>query len=266
MVSAGFNSPVSSIGHRMRLPSQLHVRSLLAVRALPIFTLMFCFLTDLTSLSAQSTLDILYAPMEVSASDGDYARKIGITWDAVRGAELYRIYRSTTDDPASAVAIGTTAKGYFFDCEPSFVSTPGTFYYWVRAESGGQSSPLSEPDRGFSLLGHQDLNTITPLEPPPEPAGNPVTAAKAFLGKTLFWDEQLSTTGTVACGTCHRPAVGGADPRIASPSGSAMHSGSDGVFGTEDDLFGSPGVPLHLSDGSYVPSPLFGFRTLPDRQ
>ena len=45
---------------------------------------------------------------------------------------------------------------------------------------------------------------LQPLPPPPVPPGNPVTAAKANLGKVLFWDEQVSSTRTVACGSCHQ--------------------------------------------------------------
>ena len=56
------------------------------------------------------------------------------------------------------------------------------------------------------------------LPPPPVPPGNPITPAKARLGKVLFWDEQLSSTRTVSCGTCHIPKTGGNDPRsLASP-------------------------------------------------
>jgi cytochrome c peroxidase len=43
----------------------------------------------------------------------------------------------------------------------------------------------------------------TILPPPPTPAGNPTTPNKALLGKALFWDEQLSSSRTMACGTCH---------------------------------------------------------------
>ena len=51
------------------------------------------------------------------------------------------------------------------------------------------------------------------LPSPQGPAENPLTPEKAVLGKALFWDEQLSSDNTMACGTCHRPAEGGADPR-----------------------------------------------------
>ena len=78
-----------------------------------------------------------------------------------------------------------------------------------------------------------------------------------LLGKTLFWDEQLSSSGTVACGSCHQPAFGGTDPRAERPgagqdpreSGS-LHPGYDGLFGTADDAVGSPGVVRHRADGS----------------
>lgn len=94
------------------------------------------------------------------------------------------------------------------------------------------------------------------LEAPPEPVGNPLTAAKANLGKVLFWDEQVSSTGTVACGTCHIPAVGGGDPRGGQEI--SRHPGPDETVLTDDDIFGSPGVVLNHADGLYDESPLFG--------
>ncbi|MCP3956345.1 MAG: hypothetical protein GY719_00685 [bacterium] len=95
------------------------------------------------------------------------------------------------------------------------------------------------------------------LGPPPEPAGNPLTTAKANLGKALFWDEQTSSTRTVACGTCHIPATGGDDPRsLTDPL--ALHPGPDGLFGGADDVVASPGVPLTDATGKYLSSPTFG--------
>ncbi len=51
------------------------------------------------------------------------------------------------------------------------------------------------------------------LEAPAAPPENPVTESKVLLGQALFWDEHLSSTRSVACGTCHIPAAGGSDPR-----------------------------------------------------
>lgn len=95
------------------------------------------------------------------------------------------------------------------------------------------------------------------FDPPPEPAGNPLTVEKARLGKALFWDEQLSSTRTVSCGTCHFPGTGGDDARTEG-NPDAIHPGADGVFGGPDDVFGSPGVPRSLADGTYEFDSTFG--------
>lgn len=100
----------------------------------------------------------------------------------------------------------------------------------------------------LALLGCAPLAAALP--PVPVPAENPITEPKRVLGKILFWDEQLSTDGTVACGTCHRPAVGGADPRAA------RHPGVD--KGTIDDVHGSPGIVALDGAGKPVSHPLFG--------
>src|ERR1044071_9338390 len=79
----------------------------------------------------------LAAPTEVTASDNAYSTKVGISWNAIAGANLYRIFRNTTNNFAAATAIGTTAEGTFFDT----TATSGqTFFYWVRAENGSTVS------------------------------------------------------------------------------------------------------------------------------
>lgn len=88
------------------------------------------------------------------------------------------------------------------------------------------------------------------LPPVPVPAENPITEQKRVLGKILFWDEQLSSDGSVACGTCHRPSAGGADPRAA------RHPGVD--KGTIDDVMGSPGIAALDRDGRPQVHALFG--------
>src|SRR5436190_4669176 len=196
----------------------------------------------------------LTAPAEVTASDNSYVTKVGINWDTVRGATVYRIFRNATNDAAMATALGTTAEGTFFDT----TATVGqTFFYWVRAENGSLVSPMSAPDQGTRATGN--INGAGPLNPPPQPAGNLVTATKAYLGKTLFWDEQLSSTGTVACGTCHFAANGGSDSRAVVGSTRARNPGADGVFNTADDVFASPGVISNNADGTYSFSALYGF-------
>lgn len=93
---------------------------------------------------------------------------------------------------------------------------------------------------------------------PPIPAANPQSPAKVALGQALFWDEQLSKTGTVACGTCHMPRAGGTDQRTRAPNPASVHPGADQVFNTPDDIVGSMGVPAHAASGVYQFDPLFG--------
>src|SRR6185369_15781503 len=99
---------------------------------------------------------------------------------------------------------------------------------------------------------------LTPLPPPPAPPGNPITPAKVNLGKVLFWDEQLSSSRTVACGTCHRAETGGSDPRSVSGLAGATAPGPDGTLGTADDITGSPGVVLTDAGGAYDEAAVFG--------
>jgi len=101
----------------------------------------------------------------------------------------------------------------------------------------------------FSCAGAAALAAL-PL--PPSPPENPPGEAKRVLGKILFWDEQLSSDGTVACGTCHIPASGGADPRVA------LNPGPDLQFLTQDDINGSPGVIRMDAEGRPIVDPLFG--------
>jgi cytochrome c peroxidase len=94
------------------------------------------------------------------------------------------------------------------------------------------------------------------LPPPWAPPQNPTTPAKVMLGKFLFWDEQLSSDDSMACGTCHLPEFGGSDGRLAA----GRHPGPDRVFGTADDIQGSAGVVRQDRSGDFTPAPVFGLR------
>jgi cytochrome c peroxidase len=90
------------------------------------------------------------------------------------------------------------------------------------------------------------------LPPVPVPAENPITEPKRVLGKILFWDEQLSTSNVVSCGTCHVPGRAGADPRIA------RNPGRDGLINTPDDVLGSPGIIRSNAANDYERDAVFG--------
>jgi cytochrome c peroxidase len=86
------------------------------------------------------------------------------------------------------------------------------------------------------------------------PPQNPITEPKRVLGKILFWDEQMSTSMVVSCGTCHIPGRAGADPRLA------QHPGADGLLGTPDDVNGSPGVIKSSTTNAYLRDAIFALR------
>ncbi|MEQ1641934.1 MAG: cytochrome c peroxidase [Pyrinomonadaceae bacterium] len=222
-------------------------------------TIVFYFVESRSLASAKEfdSPTAVSAPTSVSASDGDYSNKVGLHWDTIRGATLYRVFRNAVNNSATATDVGTTKANYFFD---STGVQGQTYFYWVRAENMVEVSTFSSPDQGTKAIGQIDPGPIAPLEPPNAPPGNELTAAKSYLGKALFWDEQLSSTKTVACGTCHQPGVGGADPRSAVGSNRSRNPGFDNLFGTDDDVFGSPGVPQNAADGNYSHNPKFGLR------
>jgi cytochrome c peroxidase len=99
---------------------------------------------------------------------------------------------------------------------------------------------------------------FVPLGQPPIPVENPQSASKIMLGMALFWDEQLSKTGTVACGTCHMPRAGGSDARTQQANAGSIHPGPDQVFNTPDDITGSLGVTRHDANGIYQFDQQFG--------
>ena len=85
-------------------------------------------------------------PANVSASDGSYSDKVSVTWDAVTGADIYHIYRSTSYS-GGYTEIAQTASTTYYDSSV----TPGvTYWYKIQACSehaqcgcGGYSIPES---------------------------------------------------------------------------------------------------------------------------
>lgn len=63
---------------------------------------------------------------------------------------------------------------------------------------------------------------------PPIPADNSLTDEKVELGKMLFFEPRISTSGVISCATCHNPALGWSD-RIPRATG---HEGQIGERNT----------------------------------
>ncbi len=198
--------------------------------------------------TGQTGGNTLSAPTGVTATENVYNNKVGVYWDAIRGATNYRVFRNTTNDPATATDVGITAANSFFDFG---VPPSQTFFYWVRAENGTSASVFSVSEQGVRANTSQQ-GPVAPLDPPPVPPGNPITAAKTYLGKTLFWDEQMSTSRTVSCGSCHFAGNGGTDKRSVAAAAASFNPGLDGLTNTPDDVRGSLGIPFSNADGTYV--------------
>ncbi len=118
------------------------------------------------------------------------------------------------------------------------------------APSASHRAP--SPDaQAAGVQASQGDGRVFPLYTPFAPPQNQPDADRQMLGKILFWDEQLSSDNTVSCGTCHIPSAGGADPR------EGVNPAYDGIFDSEDDVAGSPGVILTDENGEYLRSVLF---------
>ena len=84
------------------------------------------------SVTGQTGVTSLDAPTNVEATDNIYNNKVGIYWNAIRGATSYRIFKNTVNDPNTASDVGFAALNFFFDVS----AIPGqTAFYWVRAEN-----------------------------------------------------------------------------------------------------------------------------------
>jgi len=110
--------------------------------------------------------------------NGDFHRTLPV---APGGKIFYRAF----NDPARMDVLSTTASALRLPVAP--------FNY---------SPPL--PPHYLTPQARNQDNT---------PTNNPVTDAGAALGRVLFYDQRLSTNGTVSCASCHQPQHGFSDPR-----------------------------------------------------
>lgn len=91
-------------------------------------------------------------------------------------------------------------------------------WLWVVAPvvlvSCGSEKPVEGPAKplGAAVV----LQTPLGLPPVPVPADNPPTVETIALGRRLYYDTKLSRDNTVACASCHSPALGFADGKKVS--------------------------------------------------
>jgi len=76
----------------------------------------------------------------------------------------------------------------------------------IGISAAASKDKVSAPTLPFGL--DQDAYTV--------PADNPMTAEKIELGRLLFFDKRLSRNNTIACATCHMPALAFTDGQPVS--------------------------------------------------
>ncbi|RME58733.1 hypothetical protein D6779_05860 [Candidatus Parcubacteria bacterium] len=84
-------------------------------------------------------------PGGVSASDGAYTNRVKVSWEAVSGAQYYRVYRSESKSGAKTL-VGQTKYLYRND----YTAVAGqTYWYWVTACTDAGCSKYSAVDIGW---------------------------------------------------------------------------------------------------------------------
>ncbi|PEN14158.1 cytochrome-c peroxidase [Longibacter salinarum] len=87
------------------------------------------------------------------------------------------------------------------DAVPAIIRT-------YKGPQGGWPAPHLSED-----VSHRPLAPLPDVE---YPANNPYSETKEDLGKKLFFDPRLSSSGTLACASCHDPDLGWSDGRRRS--------------------------------------------------
>ena len=112
-----------------------------------------------------------FDPYKITMSDGqiidlsnlpaDSTCFMYVGWDAVTGAEGYRVYRASSAAGTYSF-VGDVAKEYFYDADPAAIYPGRTFYYKVSAYNGGGEGSLSDASAGVTVLDVFRLNLSSP--------------------------------------------------------------------------------------------------------
>src|SRR5207247_1225674 len=89
------------------------------------------FRRDPTHTAQTSTTPTLPdVPVGVSASKAEPGGGVGISWTSAPRASGYELWRSTTNDPSTAVRLSSQSVPNFYDRTPAI---DVNYYYWVIA-------------------------------------------------------------------------------------------------------------------------------------
>lgn len=85
-------------------------------------------------------------PSNVSASDGTSSSQVYISWSGISGGKRYKVYRSTSASPSSAILLGTVDNTWYYDTSAQAAKP---YYYFVRAIGNACDGDLSVGNAGF---------------------------------------------------------------------------------------------------------------------
>jgi uncharacterized delta-60 repeat protein len=103
--------------------------------------------TGLYTPTTSFTPAAIEAPVSLSASDGSFASKIQLTWNAVQGAERYYARRSLNPTPIGGTDFPFVTSNQYDDTSASLDKL---YYYWVRSWSAAAGySAFSPMDVGM---------------------------------------------------------------------------------------------------------------------
>lgn len=121
------------------------------------------------------------APTSLSASDGQYATMIRVTWSPVPAATSYEVWRSEKNSPATARHVATVQETTY---ENTTVESCKAYFYWVKAINSAGTSNYSQSD-----VGYRTCPLVLPSVPriPGTPQGVVASAGMFTKHVTVTW-------------------------------------------------------------------------------
>jgi fibronectin type 3 domain-containing protein len=143
------------------------------------FALAFlCFAAPMLLLAAPAVAGVPDTPSNIAASDGLYADKVSISWDAVPGAEQYVILRSgkSVSQGGEMTRLAVLTRTFYEDTPPD---RGITYYYWVRAINAD----------GAGQFGHDKGYCGAPITNVPDTPSNIAASDGLYANKiSISWD------------------------------------------------------------------------------
>ncbi|MCD6282019.1 hypothetical protein J7J84_00215 [bacterium] len=198
----------------------------------------------------------LAAPANVAATQGTFAGKVSVSWDAVNNATRYRVYRSTSPVDPEPTYLGEVEAPttIYDDTTAAWGDTEGVHYfYFVMALHAGpdtERSDYSEPAEGWRGIGI--------------PQSVSASYGTSTAGVNVSWDAVSQAThykvyrslteddsAPILLDTVPAPSSGYTDNTAAHDtlywySVSALFSGDEGALSADDSGYVGLAPPLNV--------------------